>query len=665
MNNQTKIKGISVRSLGIALLVLLFFFAYSGIVLNPRTVEMKGKLHRGPNPKATLWSMTWVHHQLLSDPINLYRANVYYPHSNSLAYGDSFLAQGLTTLPFWFLTDEPTVLLNTAFWMAFALSGFLMYALAYHLSRNHLIGVIAGIFFAFSPYQLDNIASLQYSSQQWLPLIVLAFILFFLERKTRWLIGAVAGVWLTAMSCGAYMIMAVVPLGLLILLLWTAKPLSGRLLGRLVFAGVILSVLLAPFFPQSWKAHGEAGTEAAESELTEFSPDILDFAKRPKYMVSTPYAMLPEKIKTPYFTLFPGFIASAAIIAALLLFLGEIRLEDPERENLNKGLRAALTTSWLAVVAAALFAAAMIILNLFLPPPEPVTDFNLVSLAFWLLIITFAVNALLSAIAYRRGLISESDLLLRIFISLAVLNATLSLGPDVNLNNIAIGQNVFSLFHQVVPGFSFVRQVLHFNTFTMLFAVPAAAIALKRIETLPQWTYWAVIIVLFGAIAFEYRTDMSRDYVEVPLDVPAMYSWLASEPEASPYIGLPAWPWSHRPEADRIYWSIYHWKPMVNGCLSYPPRDYDLLVRKTADFPSRESIHYIQMNYMLKYIIVETEYYDSRQLTQIEELFSQQWSKYKLKKKWNNFWVFENSAWSDKYFYAVKPPQVDQPGFQP
>ena len=664
MNNLTEKRGFSVKSLIIALLVLLFFVAYSGIVLNPRTVDMKGKIHRGPDPKTIIWAVTWVHHQLLNDPVNLYRANVYYPHTNALAHSDSFLVQSLTTLPFRLLTDEPTVLFNIAFWIAFALSGFLMYKFAYHLSRNLLISVIAGIFFAFSPYRLDNITHLQYASHQWLPLIVLSFILFFLQRRTVWLCGAVAGTWLNAMSCGAYMIMAVVPLGLLIFLLWVAKPLSWRRFGWLLFAGVILIVLLAPFYYQSWKAHGEAGTEVTDRELFVFSPDILDFAKKPKYMTSEPYSILPEKIKTPYFTLFPGFIASAAILAALLLFLTNIRDENPEKKDSDKGLRAALTVSWLAGIAAALFAAAMIIFNLFLPPPGPVTDFNLVSLAFWLLIIAFAVNALLSAIAYRRGMLSENSLLLRIFIFLAVLNAVLSLGPDVYLNNIAIGQNVFSLFYQVVPGFSLVRQVLHFNTFTLLFAVPAAAIALKRIENLPQWTYWAVIIVLFGAVAFEYRTDMSRDYVEIPLDVPAVYQWLAGEPEASPYIGLPLWQWPHHPEADRMYWSMYHWKPMVNGLFSYPPREYNKLVRKTAVFPSRESIQYIQKNYMLKYIIVRIKHYNSAQLAQMEELFSQRWSKYKLKKKWDYFWVFENQAWNDKYYYAVKPPQVIQTGPQ-
>jgi len=67
---------------------------------------------------------------------------------------------------------------------------------------------------------------------------------------------------------------------------------------------------------------------------------------------------------------------------------------------------------------------------------------------------------------------------------------------------------------------------------------------------------------------------------------------------------------------------------------------------------------------MLKYIIVRIKHYNSAQLAQMEELFSQRWSKYKLKKKWDYFWVFENQAWNDKYYYAVKPPQVIQTGPQ-
>jgi hypothetical protein len=634
-------------------------------MLYPRTVEMKGKLHSGPDPKTIIWAVTWVQHQLIHDPLNLYRANIYYPHTSALAYSDSFLVQSLSTLPFRLLTDEPTVLFNIAFWIAFALSAYLMYALALHLTVNHWISLVAGILFAFSPYRLDNVTHLQYTSQQWLPLIVLSFILFFLQRKTLWLIGAVAGTWLNAMSCGAYLIMSVSSLGLLIILLWIAKPLDLRRFGWLALSGLILIVLLAPFYYQSWKVHSEAGTAVSERELDVFSVDVLDFAKRPKYMVSAPYAILPEKIKTPYFTMFPGFVASAAIIAGFLLFFASAWVSGAKDEKAHKSLRTALFVSRLAAVASALVTASALVFYLFLPPPEPVTGFSLVSLALWLLVITFCAQALLAAVAFRCGRLSKDGLLLRIFVFLALLNAVFCLGPHVYLNNHIVGQNVFAAFYAFMPGFSLVRQVLHFNTFFMLFAVPAAAIALKRLKSLQRPAYWGAVAVLVAAVLFEYRADLSRDYVEVPLEVPAMYQWLAKEPPASPYIGLPVWPWPYHPESDRMYWSMYHWKPMVNGLFSYPPKEYERLVKMTSGFPSKESIQYIQRNYMLKYIIVRTKHYNSGRLSLLEQLSSQPWSSYKLKKKWDNFWVFENQEWDEKYYYNLKAPSIERPHQQP
>jgi hypothetical protein len=642
----------------IQILILLFFVAYSGFILYPRTVDMKGKIHTGPDPKTIIWAVTWVQHQLLHDPLNLYRANIYYPHTSALAYSDSFLVESVSVLPFRLFTEEPTILFNIAFWIAFALSGFLMYELAWHLTNNHIISIVAGVFFAFSPYRLDNITHLQYTSHEWLPLIVLSSVLFFLQRKTAWLIGAVAATWLNAMSCGAYMIMSITSLGLLIVLLWIARPLNRRRFAMLVLSGVVLIALLAPFYYQSWKVHSEAGTEVSNRELDIFSVDVLDFAKQPKYMVSPPYSILPEKIKTPYFTMFPGFLASASIIAGILLFFAATGKAGSASEEAQRHLRTALSVSRIAAGIAAAAVAVIFLFYLFLPPPQPITGFNLVSLALWSLIITFFVHALLSAFAYKSGLLDESDLLLRVFIFLGTLNAILCLGPHVYLNNHAVGQNIFVAFHSFMPGFSMVRQVLHFNTFFMLFAVPAAAIALKKLENLPRYTYWAAIAVLFFAVLFEYRTDMGRDYVEVPLEVPAMYQWLAREPEASPYIGLPVWGWPYHPESDRMYWSMYHWKPMVNGLFSYPPKEYEQLVKMTASFPSKESLLYIQRNYTLKYVIVRTKHYSADQLSLLEDLSSQAWSDYKLKKKWDNFWVFENVKWNDKYFYTAKAPSV-------
>lgn len=660
MDPEEKKRDKSLFSALVFSLVILFFIVYSGIVLHPRTVDMKGKIHAGPDPKTIMWAMTWDHRQLLRDPLNLYRANIYYPHKQALAFSDTELVPALTTLPFRLFINEPTVLFNLAYWIAFILSGLLMYKFVQLITGNHLIGIIAGIFFSLSPYRLDNITHLQYTSQQWLPMIVLSFVLFFLKKKKLWLIGAVAFTWLNAMSCGTYMIMAVIPFGLMVLLLWIAAPLDWKGIGALILAGVLLVLLLFPFYYPAWQAQKEAGTSIKLSEVLVFTPDIFDYVKQPKYMISPPYSILPQKVRTPYFSLFPGFLASALILAAFIIFFRKEEKSDPTDKITSTKLLKIMNVIRTGIYASAGLVVSVILFFFFFPPGGPVTDFNIASVGLWSLLIFLSAYAFLSADLFRRDMLDEGSFLLRSFVFLAFLSALLALGPYLYVNNHSVGQGIYMLLYSFAPGIRLIRQVMHFNTFFMLFAVPAAALALKRVAQLPKYLFYSLIPVLFLLIFFEYRTDMSRDYAEVPLDVPAMYRWLAAEPEASPVIELPVWQLPSHQEADRMYWSIYHWKPIVNGLFSYHPREYHQLISKTADFPSETSIRYIQDYYRLKYIIVRLRHYNEEQQQKIEELFSQPWSDYKLLKKWDYFWVFQNQKWEDRFYYAVDPPPILQ-----
>lgn len=645
----------------ITIAVLIFFILASGIILHPRTTDMQGRLHAGPDPKVLIWSMAWVHKSVLSDPMNFFRAPIFYPHKDSFAYSDSLLIPSLLSLPFRIFTDEPTVLFNIATWISYILSGFFMYLLVRNLANSHFIGLLCGIFFAFSPFRIDNITHLQYASQQWLPLMILAIVLFFLEKKKRWLFAASVFTWLTAMSCGTYLVMAVIPFGLLVGLLWLAKPLKIKDLIWVAAAGALLIVLLIPFYVPLFKVTQELGLGPNIAEVERFSPDILDFGKQPKYFTSAPYKILPEKIKTTYFSFFPGFLLSAAIIAALIMFVRRSKVEKtdvtlPMDKLLQQGLK------WSGKVALALFALFLVVVATLViwPPEKPTGDFNLITLLMWVVILAFAEYAVFSAFAYKKGWVDRETFILRSFLFIAVLSAFFSLGPKLFVNNVVVSQSVYWPLYKVMPGFKTLRQVLQFNTFFLLFAVPAAGIALAELKKLPKRTYIIVAIGIMLLIAAEYRTDLSKDYVGVPTktDLPDMYAWLASEPEASPFIELPVWTYPHHPESDRMFWNMYHFKPFVTGQFSYWPVEYDQLVQAMKSFPSKESIQFIQDNYKLKYLVIRPRHYRGEGLARAEELFAQPWSKFKLKKKWDYFWVYENQEWDSKDFYQVAPPGV-------
>jgi hypothetical protein len=237
--------------------------------------------------------------------------------------------------------------------------------------------------------------------------------------------------------------------------------------------------------------------------------------------------------------------------------------------------------------------------------------------------------------------------------------AVFSLGPEIYVGTVAAGQNVYMPFYTWFPGFKTLRQVLQFNTFTLLFIVPAAALALERLRRLPKNLYFAALALFALAIAFEYRTDMSRDFAEIPTEAPEIYTWMAGQ-GPSPYIELPVWGYPHHPEADRMYWNMYADQPMVTGQFSYWPVEYYQLVERAASFPSPQSISYIENAYTIRYLIVRTRHYRGEQLAQAEVLLTRPGSRWRLVKKYDYFWLFENSEWKDSAYYTRRPPSLDK-----
>lgn len=642
-------------------LVIIFFIIYSGYLLAPRTTGMKGRIHAGPDPKNIVWSMMWVHRSVLNDPLHFFRANIYYPHQDGFAYSDTILVPSLLTLPFRLFTTEPTVLFNLCYWITFAMSGVFMFLLVRQLTRNDFISLFCGIFYAFSPYRLDNVTHLQYTSHQWLPLMILFIILFFRHRKFVFALGIGLTTFATALSCGAYFIMALFPFGMLTVLFLIARTPDWKQLGILMAGGAVGLLLMFPFYYTSYQIISKNRVELSNENRVVFSPDVYDFFKQPKYMTSAPYSLLPEKIKTTYFSLFPGFVAGISILIAFFYYF---RRKDPEsfdkpgKGSISRILRYTGLSS-LSLVLLNLISIGIFTVN---PTREPVHGFNHLTLLLGLLLLSMAADSLVATLAFKREEISLNGFLFRTFSFLAVTSAVLALGPYVFINNQASGANVFQYFMTVIPGIKVVRQVMHYNTFFMLFMVPVVGMVLGRLLSTSakslRYGFYGLVSVL---ILLEYQTDMSRDFAEVPVASVPTYDYLRAEGPRSPILELPMWDYPHHPEADRHFWSMFHWNPMVNGWFSYFPLDYYQTLDNVADFPSRSSIEYIQDNYKIRFIVVRLSHYGPSSRQKMLELFSQEWSEFKLKRQFEYFWVFEYQKWDDSMFYATDPPEVTGP----
>jgi hypothetical protein len=72
--------------------------------------------------------------------------------------------------------------------------------------------------------------------------------------------------------------------------------------------------------------------------------------------------------------------------------------------------------------------------------------------------------------------------------------------------------------------------------------------------------------------------------------VPEVYRWLAQHGEGGPLLELPAQPFNLYGQSLLMYYSTYHWLPMVNGYTPYPPRTYVDIMNAAKALPAPEAL---------------------------------------------------------------------------
>ncbi|MEW5959458.1 MAG: hypothetical protein AB1801_17175 [Chloroflexota bacterium] len=125
------------------------------------------------DPLLNTWILAWDGHALLTDPLNLFNANIFYPLPNTLAYSEHLLSTALLVLPIQLIAGEPLLAYNLSLLLTFPLAAFGMYLLAGRWTRRRAAAFIAGLIFGFAPYRFAAIAHLQLLTFQWLPFMLL------------------------------------------------------------------------------------------------------------------------------------------------------------------------------------------------------------------------------------------------------------------------------------------------------------------------------------------------------------------------------------------------------------------------------------------------------------------------------------------------------------
>jgi hypothetical protein len=176
--------------------------------------------------------------------------------------------------------------------------------------------------------------------------------------------------------------------------------------------------------------------------------------------------------------------------------------------------------------------------------------------------------------------------------AMAVVLVVLSLGPNVTLWGARLAPGPYRLLYHWVPGFQLVRIPERLGLVAMLFVGLLAGRGVSLIETTRAR---ALALLLAALVPLEHVGPLPvSERVPVGRGIPEAERVLATAPVRAlaevPIHGEGL----VREETEEMYFSAYHWKPIIHGYTAYPPLLTRLLRRLAGRFPAETGLQAFQ-----------------------------------------------------------------------
>ena len=531
---------------------LLLFIVLSLVLTYPLALHLADAVEDRQDALLNVWITAWDGHQLLSDPLDLFDANIFHSYPRTLAYSELLLGNGLLALPVTAATDNPVLGYNVALLLSFLLSGFGTYLLVLALTRSPGAGLVAGTIFTFSAYRMTNLAQAQLLTTQWMPFALLALLQLMRRPRARHVATFVLFFCLQALSSFYYAILlAMAAAGLVVwrLAIWIWRRAregvddGGASFGRaavyLLVAVALCVLIMLPFALPYFQVQRELGFERSLADNEPFSASLRQYLMVPPGSVAHGW-WLPSD-DTPVAggyavdALFPGLVTLALSVWGLV--------------------RGRERTRWFFLLLALVSLVLSFGPRLYLAPGQPAgLEMNLPYA--WLYAAVPGFKALRAPVRF--------DAL--VMLSLAVL----------------AGYGVAAL------GRGWKER-----------AKPEA----RRAPVLVG----AGVLLLVGLVVIESLVWPAAKAEPVPVgeDVPPVYRWLA-EQGAEPVLELPMAFTPGGPQLDYQYLSAYHWRTTPDGYSGFVPPKHGQIVYEMERFPSERAVSLLQA-LGVRHLVIHTE----------------------------------------------------------
>jgi hypothetical protein len=520
-----------------AALVLAAAIAATVLMTWPLATDL-GRLGRTENSgdaRFAVWNVAWVAHALTTDPLDLYDANIFFPHRRALAFSEANLGAGTLAVPVWLATKNAFAAHNSVVLMAFVLSFAFTWLLVRRLTGDAGAAATAAVLFAFCPYVFSHTAHIQLLMTAGIPLSLIAFHRLVDSPSPARGLSLGLALAVQGLFCAYYGVSAGLTVGYATLFYaWSRRLWTTRAYWLAIAIAAITSVaIVLPFFLPYLAIQEKTGFARSLDDARHWSA----FAR--SYLASASHAhawMLPLIRDWNNAVLFPGFLAIGLGAAGLVLALRD---------------RAIAPRAW------------------------------------------------------RFGPRKETAIL---YASIGVLTFWASLGPRAGL---------YTLFHETIPIFSFLRAPERMGIVVALSLAVLAAGALRALrDRMPDRR---------GAIAVAACALSLLELNMIPFDwrraapIPAAYRVLAGMPRG-PVVEFPFYDRRIDFHVHSRYMlnSTAHWQPLVNGYSDHIPGDFRNLAPVLATFPSRESFSAMR-DRRVRYVTIHRTSYGLDVARQIEQ----------------------------------------------
>lgn len=309
----------------------LLFLAFTLLMTSPLALHVWNAVQDKQDGLLNTWIMAWVGHALTTDPLNLFNANIFYPYPNTLAFSEILIPQSLVALPFTLAAHNPILGYNLALLAMLWLNAFAMYLFVYDLTRRAEAAWLAGVIYAFNPFNLGNFAQLQLLTLGFLPLALL-FLRKLLNTRAHPARNAfLLTFWFILQALASFYYALLAGFAVALYLAWwifterralgaAARRVMAPLGAAFIFSALILTPFLLPYF----SVQREMGFTRRVQESEPFSAALKQFSQvAPENLLYGKWLAPDPVIQVggyPLDNLFPGFLALALALCGLLFY---------------------------------------------------------------------------------------------------------------------------------------------------------------------------------------------------------------------------------------------------------------------------------------------------------------------------------------------------------